>query len=316
MVRSLNWWKSKRPVRQLYVTPTGYLDVWEADWVASWKDIPRGVAMIRGDAAGTGGGGVWKGNPIWWRWSGKQAVCSSNWREAKTVLRCLQAFTKLGAGSENGRIVVRSDNSVTVRIINNRHNAAAALGDIVEEIQTIERKAMVEVMAVHIPGAENTEADSLSRMSGDVHRKEKVTDRVLRGLSHQATRALGREVSVVRGIKEKGVEGVEVHAPAGDEYQSVIKAATTALEPRILLVPRAVGDSWRRQGVKSRVMERFRVGHRLFEVLPPIACRVAHGGDRDGDWEFSIMRGQPIAEEWEAVLFWGNFRQPRRKSQC
>uniref|UniRef100_A0A0G4GKD2 Uncharacterized protein n=1 Tax=Chromera velia CCMP2878 TaxID=1169474 RepID=A0A0G4GKD2_9ALVE len=36
-------------------------------------------------------------------------------------------------------------------------------------------------------------------------------------------------------------------------------------------------------------MERFRVGHRLFEVLPPVACRVAHGGDRDGDWEFSIM---------------------------
>uniref|UniRef100_A0A0G4GKD5 Uncharacterized protein n=1 Tax=Chromera velia CCMP2878 TaxID=1169474 RepID=A0A0G4GKD5_9ALVE len=159
------------------------------------------------------------------------------------VLRCLQVFTKLGAGSENGRIVVCSDNSVTVRIINNRHSAAAALGDIVEEIQTIERKAKVEVVAVHIPGAENTEADSLSRMSGDVHRKEKVTDRVLRGLSHQATRALGREVSAVRGTKEKGVEGVEVHAPAGDEYQSAIKAATTAFEPRILLVPRSVGDS-------------------------------------------------------------------------
>uniref|UniRef100_A0A0K6S7G5 Uncharacterized protein n=1 Tax=Chromera velia CCMP2878 TaxID=1169474 RepID=A0A0K6S7G5_9ALVE len=150
------------------------------------------------------------------------------------------------SGRHSGRVVIRSDNSVTVRIIiNNRHSTATALGEVVEEVQAVERKAGVEVVAVHIPGRKNSVVDQLSRMGEEAHRQEVLKDGVLAHLNRQASGALKRATTVGQAGERSDMV---VYTPARDEYESAVKAAelAAACRPHILVMPRAVGDHWRK----------------------------------------------------------------------
>uniref|UniRef100_A0A0K6S767 Uncharacterized protein n=1 Tax=Chromera velia CCMP2878 TaxID=1169474 RepID=A0A0K6S767_9ALVE len=96
---------------------------------------------------------------------------------------------------------------------------------------------------------------------------------------------------------------VVVCAPVENEYQRAVQAAELAAPCRphniILVVPKAVGDHWRKSGVKCRVMDRFGRGREIFVPQPPLQTEVQHSSGR---WVFSLPRGRPILEEWKALL--------------
>uniref|UniRef100_A0A0G4HID2 Reverse transcriptase domain-containing protein n=1 Tax=Chromera velia CCMP2878 TaxID=1169474 RepID=A0A0G4HID2_9ALVE len=87
--------------------------------------------------------------------------------------------------------LLRSDNSTTVQVLNKRHSTAGGLGQLLEEVQALERKVGIEVAAVHIPGCENSTADALSRLPGKVHKGCVLTEKVRKHFAHQQQRCKG-----------------------------------------------------------------------------------------------------------------------------
>uniref|UniRef100_A0A0G4HIL7 Uncharacterized protein n=1 Tax=Chromera velia CCMP2878 TaxID=1169474 RepID=A0A0G4HIL7_9ALVE len=92
-------------------------------------------------------------------------------------------------------------------------------------------------------------------MEGEAHRQEVLKDGVLAHLNRQASGALKRATTVGRAGERSDVI---VYAPAGDEYESAVKAAelAAACRPHILVVLRAVGDHWRKGIAQPVVMTR------------------------------------------------------------
>uniref|UniRef100_A0A0K6S7J1 Uncharacterized protein n=1 Tax=Chromera velia CCMP2878 TaxID=1169474 RepID=A0A0K6S7J1_9ALVE len=76
---------------------------------------------------------------------------------------------------------------------------------------------------------------------------------------------------------------VVVCAPVENEYQRAVQAAELAAPCRphniILVVPKAVGDHWRKSGVKCRVMDRFGRGREIFVPQPPLQTEVQHSSE-------------------------------------
>uniref|UniRef100_A0A0G4F3P7 Uncharacterized protein n=1 Tax=Chromera velia CCMP2878 TaxID=1169474 RepID=A0A0G4F3P7_9ALVE len=186
----LKWWKDRLQgcsTCKLWVNPEGRLDIWAGDWLNSWRDEVPGIERITTDAAAPGGGGFGGGLATLWAWLGAQTIASSNWRELKTVPLALRAIISTNNLVWRGkRMLVMSDNSTAVRIINKRHSTAQALGQVLEEIQALEplRRFDIEIAAVHIPGIENTIADALFRLPGEAHCRRTLTAAVTRHLQH------------------------------------------------------------------------------------------------------------------------------------
>ncbi len=62
------------------------------------------------------------------------------------------------------RVLLRLDNSTAVACINRAHSGARSLAHLIDELHEVAKKIDFEVVAVHVPGEENVEADSLSRL--------------------------------------------------------------------------------------------------------------------------------------------------------
>uniref|UniRef100_A0A0G4HZI5 Uncharacterized protein n=1 Tax=Chromera velia CCMP2878 TaxID=1169474 RepID=A0A0G4HZI5_9ALVE len=192
-----------------------------------------------------------------------------------------------------------------VRIINKHHSSTGALGQIVDKIQKIEKRSRIEVRAVHIPGVENDVADRLLRMSGEVAREERVTEGVLRHIQHQVSKKLG---FCLRAMQRKALDPSEsehatirVCVPAGDELLMLVRAAMSSSSPRVILAAKAVCDHWRStMGLRAKTLGRFPLGRTIFEYQPGVVKRVQYA--TNSEWVFEIPRGQPLLEEWEAIL--------------
>lgn len=175
-IADLEWWRrhiASNPSRRLWAGPDGFLDIWTKDVIPDWQAIPEGVLVLTTDASGTGWGVVASGcnshtlsseNRMGGGFSDKQAGCSSNWRETKCTELALRKFAHLASG---GRILIRSDNSCAVAILNKGHSSSDSLMAIARAIRQIKKQWDVEVVAVHIPGVDNVEADFLSRFTAD-----------------------------------------------------------------------------------------------------------------------------------------------------
>ena len=85
---------------------------------------------------------------------------SSNYRELKTAVIGVDLWGHLWP---HQRVLYRSDNTVTVGIINSGGTTAATLIPLAQELATSLRLHDIDLAAVHIPGVENGLADRLSR---------------------------------------------------------------------------------------------------------------------------------------------------------
>ena len=135
---------------------------------AHFGSSQESVEVITGDASGDAGGG----------WYGHRRLVhfyppdecdpaqSSNFRELKIVLLMLQEWGELLRGK---RVLVRSDNTTTVSVVNRGVSTATCLQDLGDTIYTLAQNLGIQLAARHIPGLKNGLADRLSR-NLDVYR--------------------------------------------------------------------------------------------------------------------------------------------------
>jgi hypothetical protein len=133
----------------------------------------RPSMVITGDASGHGygawheGGGRTEGF-----WTAEEAAGSSNSRELRTGVLAVLAFSddiiKLPR-DQTGRIRVKykSDNIVTVAVINRKFARTKFLGNILQPLLDWCNQHGVEVEAEYIPGVQNTLSDEMSRRGAD-----------------------------------------------------------------------------------------------------------------------------------------------------
>uniref|UniRef100_A0A0G4HS73 Uncharacterized protein n=1 Tax=Chromera velia CCMP2878 TaxID=1169474 RepID=A0A0G4HS73_9ALVE len=91
-----------------------------------------------------------------------------------------------------------------------------------------------------------------------------------------------------------------VRVPAGDKILMAMKAAMAASSPVVVLATRAICDYWREKGLIVRSLGRFSKGSIIFEGQPAVVKRVV--SEAGHEWMFQVPRGQPVSEEWEALL--------------
>jgi len=97
------------------------------------------------------------------QWQNQERNQSSNYRELKTVLICLQDNK---AKLEGKNVVFHSDNSTTIAQINGQSSPRHPhLLQIVKKIWKIRLKHYIQMKVEFVPGIENTNADYLSRLS-------------------------------------------------------------------------------------------------------------------------------------------------------
>ena len=116
---------------------------------------------IWSDASTTGWGGVCsQGHTVWGTWSSTETTCHINALECLAVLYCLQTLKP----SPNCTILIRTDNSVVVSLINNQgSNKSSYLNKVLQRILNLCDQNQWNLIARHIPGHLNSWADSLSR---------------------------------------------------------------------------------------------------------------------------------------------------------
>ena len=101
---------------------------WEGQCVDSHSYMDQhsstsnGIPAITGDASGTRGGAHRKGEMLIWEYPAELCAPhqSSNYGELDTVVKPLEVWGKEFAG---GRVLVRSDNTMAVSVVNKRGTA-------------------------------------------------------------------------------------------------------------------------------------------------------------------------------------------------
>lgn len=122
---------------------------------------PPPQLTIWSDASTTGwGGATSQGKTAWGSWPPEEHHLHINALECMAVLRCLQRFNP----PLNSSILIRSDNSVVVSLINKQgSNKSNTLNQMLLHILSLCTLKNWSLQARHIPGHLNTWADSLSR---------------------------------------------------------------------------------------------------------------------------------------------------------
>jgi hypothetical protein len=98
------------------------------------------------------------------RWRGKWHLTDSNWREMAAVLLALRSFQTDLINEEVQVLLLQTDNQ-TVEYSLRRWRATPALLHLVRTIFQLLTQLKIKLKTIHIPGLENKEADSLSRLA-------------------------------------------------------------------------------------------------------------------------------------------------------
>lgn len=117
-------------------------------------------SVLTTDASGTGWGATFLDRKARGDWTPAQAVKHTNVRELTAVLLALRSFQ---AHIKGRSVLLRSDNVTTVASINRLVGKSLSLNNLVHSIFTLCHENNISLRAVWIPGANNSEADELSR---------------------------------------------------------------------------------------------------------------------------------------------------------
>lgn len=151
------------------------LDRWSA-WLAPRSEphslpIFMPAAMtITSDASRVGWGAQTGSLSAAGRWAPRQAARSSNWRELKALLYALRSFVRPGPnppGAILRRITMRTDNTVAASYVNKQGGRSPVLTRIAAKAWLYAEQCGVVLRAVHVPGAQISSVDALSRPGRD-----------------------------------------------------------------------------------------------------------------------------------------------------
>jgi hypothetical protein len=173
--KELRFWRellTSRPRRRLYLNNLTVANgFWDGEIAETDEHLDRDggdgvsaedVEVFTGDAAGNAGGGWWRTRrmAVPFPLSERAPLKSSNFRELKTALAMLERW---GPQLRGRRILVRTDNMTTMKVINKLTTASADLKPLAERIYALATEFDIDVRARHIPGLKNILADRLSR---------------------------------------------------------------------------------------------------------------------------------------------------------
>ncbi|CEM39915.1 unnamed protein product [Vitrella brassicaformis CCMP3155] len=179
----MRWWRqliNRGPSRPLHVGHDGHFFLWEptshltsalqADVLSldpqrAAATAEQGLVVLFTDASdrgwsGTVGSRKWQGA---WSTSSHEDLPSINFRELLAVLFSIQRLVK--TLNKGARLLVRSDSVSTVGWINDKEESSPAVQRVLARIFALLEAVNGEIVAVHIPGKDNTVADELSRFS-------------------------------------------------------------------------------------------------------------------------------------------------------
>ena len=159
------------PTRPIFLSNLrGHNGFWKGDVDAFDDEIDAAAGCVEGedievittDASGWGAGAWWRHHRFQEEFKvGERAPAkSSNWREAMTVVMALERW---GAQLRGRRVLVRSDNTTTVSILNKLDTGAETLEAVASALLNVCQKYDLRVSGRHIKGVENKLADALSR---------------------------------------------------------------------------------------------------------------------------------------------------------
>ena len=136
------------------------------------------VEVITGDASGDAGGGWYGHHRLVHFYPPDECapVRSSNFRELKIVWHMLREW---GERLRGKRVLVRSDNTTTVSVVNRGVSSSPDLQELGDAIYHLAQSLGIQLAARHIPGLKNGLADRLSR-NLDVYRTRDLGDWQLR----------------------------------------------------------------------------------------------------------------------------------------
>ncbi|KAA6394997.1 MAG: putative Transposon Ty3-I Gag-Pol polyprotein [Streblomastix strix] len=175
----IHWWRktvlNNYPTHLTFQEPEAVLmtDAYETQWGGTLQLIKTGQTVRFA--------GNWYNNPKW-------KLTSSNQRELAAILLGIQNVGKNFEVGVMKSLRIQSDNSTAILDLR-RGAAAPALCKLVDQIlQTLEIMK-IQFSAFHIPGKDNKEADSLSRLStsGGYGIRKEVLDEALQELAMQPT---------------------------------------------------------------------------------------------------------------------------------
>lgn len=155
----LLWWQSRleHPIyRRIWTRYTNSLFLWDK---RTAETNPHGAVTITTDASSTGWGASMGTYTAKGTWSPHQASLSNNWRETKAITKALEEWNFV----HDVPILLLTDNSTTVAIVNKRNPDAPPLRVLSDELTKLEDTHGLHLVALHLPGKLNQLSDALSR---------------------------------------------------------------------------------------------------------------------------------------------------------
>lgn len=146
------WWKE---MLDDFVNNKKAVSFWQTDSTDLYFD-----SEVATDASGYGLGAVWGQEHFSYCWNARQKQNSINWKELRTVIL---AAEKWGNCWNRKRILIHSDNSTTVSLVNKGSSKKPHLMKLVRRLHELAAKGGFEFKARHIPGERNVRPDWWSR---------------------------------------------------------------------------------------------------------------------------------------------------------
>ncbi len=330
LAADLEWWRGALPRlrgQRLYLSnlsvPNGFwrgaIGQSDAELDAAGGVATEQVEVITTDASGYGGGAWWRLQRAAWAFErGLRAPAkSSNYRELLTAVLALERW---GSELAPARVLVRTDNTVTAKVINSGDTASPLLEPLARQLYAVRQEHGLEVAARHIPGIRNGLSDGLSRWRHD--RRDRgdwqfspagfsaaeqwLRDRLGRGFDVDAcadptglNAFCSRFWSGVDSCLEHDMAGLAVWCNSDwgllREVLRHFKASATRRPfdtTGVFVVPERTRDGWWRETRGFRVLARFPAGSELF-TRPAGTLTGQRVSERAAKWPVLLLWWEP-----------------------
>lgn len=160
----LTWWSMQFEhvmQRRIWHLPNNRLQLWDSN--AALFDVANAITIMT-DASSSGWGASLDTLTIEGVWTSHQQSLSNNWRETKAIILAVRRWSFV----RDNRILVLTDNSTAVAVVNARNPAATGLQLLARELDQLETERGIQIVARHLPGALNGLPDELSRQKSTV----------------------------------------------------------------------------------------------------------------------------------------------------
>ena len=174
----LEWWRhelGQLAGRRLYLTNLAVVNgFWRGEIAEGDEQLDAAggaagedVVGATTDASGYAGGAWTRLERAAWRFEDaiRAPNLSSNYRELLTAVLTLERW---GAKWQGRRVLIRTDNTTTVRVLNTGDTGSPLLEPLARRLYEVRRRYDLDVSGRHIPGLKNALADALSRRRYDL----------------------------------------------------------------------------------------------------------------------------------------------------